>query len=133
MKGQPPMDQLDVNARERQFLEYHLLIVVVGPLRLQYSRFGMARRALHRMRQFMGKDIAGRNRSEIAMVVEKALNPVFVNRNLGSRRTHQPGGCERAGSSRFRGLFQRTDSKGARAVCQFSRVPVYANPDLFEY
>src|ERR1700691_1209856 len=83
-----------------------------------------------------------RHSRKIAMVVEKALEAVFVNRDLGAGRAHDPGRRESVRSSRFRSMFQRADSKGllkcpiargALGCRQFSRAPVQMNADFLEY
>ena len=44
------VDQLDIETRERQFLEYHLLKVALGPLRFEDSGSGVAAHPLHHVR-----------------------------------------------------------------------------------
>src|SRR5580658_2325680 len=93
----------------------------------------------------MGENITGarsRHSCKIGMVVEKALEAVFVNRDLRSGRVHDPGRRESARRSRFRSVLQRADSKcflkgsiagGAMGCRQFSRAPVQMNADFLEY
>jgi hypothetical protein len=112
---------------------------------LRIPTLGVTGNTLHHVRQFMGKNITGAcycHPWQAAMAIEKALEAVFVHRDLGPGPVHNPGRRESVRSDRSWSVLQRADSKSilngdiagrAMGGGDLSGPPIQMNADFLEY